>query len=110
MELHPDIVRFCTLLKELEGLLQDNDACFWAEKIGRCRRSAENSDEWGVHCFLGLFGGMGSLNDLILHRNKMPLDQENDELRTLRERAWRAGKDLVSDKQLSFGARIFHQR
>ncbi|MQB29778.1 DUF6966 domain-containing protein [Rhizobium rhizogenes] len=96
MEPHPEIIRFCTLLEELEALLQDNDANFWAIKIGRCRRSAENSDEWSVHCFLGLFGGMGSLNDLVLHQNGKPLGQENDKVHALLEKAWRVGKELVT--------------
>jgi hypothetical protein len=88
MELHPDVVHFCNLLKELENLLEDHRAGFWVEEIRKCRRVVENSDAWGVHRFLGLFGGMGSLNDLILNKEQEVL---------LRE-ASHAARDLVADK------------
>jgi hypothetical protein len=98
MELHPDVVHFCNLLKELENLLKDHRGGFWVEEIQKCRRVVENSDAWGVHRFLGLFGGTGSLNDLILQRNGTILIEENHELDALLTKASRAAQDLVTDR------------
>jgi hypothetical protein len=35
-----------------------------------------------------MFGGMGSLNDLVLHRDGQWLTTENDQLVALRSKAW----------------------
>ncbi|MGA1802832.1 DUF6966 domain-containing protein [Rhizobium sp. HT1-10] len=88
MSLHPDILRFASALRKLETHLRTNDAPHWANDIARCAAWIEQSDYNGVERFLRLFGGMGSLNDLILHRNGQMLTIENDELRTLLTRSY----------------------
>ena len=88
MSVHPDILRFASALRELETHLRTNDAPLWAHHIARCAASIEQSDYYGVERFLGLFGGIGSLNDLILHRNGQMLTIENDELRKLLTRTY----------------------
>jgi hypothetical protein len=37
-----------------------------------------------LNALKGLYGGMGSFNDIVLHKNGIPLIQENDELDGLR--------------------------
>ena len=46
------------------------------------------SDAHGLRRFLGLFGGIGWLNDLVLQQGGAPLLAENNELDTLRTSAW----------------------
>jgi hypothetical protein len=42
-----------------------------------------------------MFGGTGSLNDLVLQRDGSPLLQENDELRALLDEAWILADELA---------------
>ena len=65
-ELHPDIADFVSSLTRLENILSEYEAVFWAGKISRVKKIAEKSDGYSVEMFLSFFGGMGSLNDLIL--------------------------------------------
>lgn len=62
--------------------------------IRNCRVSVEKSDAWGLNGFLALFGGMGSINDLVLQRDGRMLVDENDELHELLGRAAPLGKKL----------------
>lgn len=68
MALHPDVAELARRLGKLEDHLALNGEPHWATAIGRCRASVESSDAWGLGNFMGMFGGMGSLNDLVLHR------------------------------------------
>lgn len=88
MQLHPDVARLANLLREIEQLLATHGAAQWATSISRFRDSVEKSDAWGLHAFLGVFGGMGSLNDLVLHRDGEWLTTESDQLQALLTEAW----------------------
>ncbi len=94
MQLHPDVVRLANLLHRLEDHLRDHDAAFWAAKIRRSRASLEKSDASGLRSFLAFFGGMGSLNDLMLQHDGRVLTTENAELRQMLEEAWALGNQL----------------
>jgi hypothetical protein len=85
MELHPDVQELADLLARIEALLRTHDASFWADEIGLCRASVEASDAYGLKRFLSMFGGMGSLNDLVLQPGGVPLTTENDHSR----RCWK---------------------
>lgn len=88
MDIHPDVARLANLLHKLEQHLATNGAEQWATSISRCRASVEKSDAWGLHAFLGMFGGMGSLNDLVLQRDNEMLTAENESLQVLLSDAW----------------------
>lgn len=81
-ELRPDLIKFVASLKRLEGFLCENGPEFWAQKITKVRQVAEKSDGYCIELFLGMFGGMGSFNDLAL--NASP--SINDEFYA--ERSW----------------------
>jgi hypothetical protein len=84
----PQTTRLITLLSEAESLLTQHDEAAWATNIRRCRAALEASDAWGLECFLGLLGGMGSLNDVYLARDGQPLNEETDQLQRLLSAAW----------------------
>jgi hypothetical protein len=88
MTLHPDVEQLAIRLGRLEDHLAKNGASNWATSISRCRAAVENSDARGLGSFMGMFGGMGSLNDLVLHRNGTPMVEENDQLQRLKNDAW----------------------
>lgn len=87
MRLHPDVEALLAAMRSLELHLAGHNA-FWADHVRRAADEVAQSDAHGVARFLGLFGGMGSLNDLVLHQNGNPLHAENDRLEALRTRAW----------------------
>ena len=99
MPLHPDILRFAIALRELETHLHKHDEPHWANQIAKCAASIEQSDYYGVERFYGLFGGMGSLNDLILHCNDQLRTTANEELQTLLTRSSDMAKALRHDWQ-----------
>jgi hypothetical protein len=95
MTLHPDVQAFANLLHEIEAVLSEHNEKHWAAQIARCLTSVERSDADGLNRFLSFFGGMGSLNDLLLYRDGKPLAVENDQLHALLGQAWEAGRRLA---------------
>jgi hypothetical protein len=82
-----------------------NGAADWAIMVGRCRLAVERSDAWGLHGFMAMGSGMGTLNDVVLHRNGKMLTTENDQLHEMLGEAWTMGKKLQRDEiALSRGA------
>jgi hypothetical protein len=98
MALDPEVQTFANLLHEIEALLSEHGEVHWAEQITRCLLSIERSDAFGLHRFLSLFGGMGSLNDILFLRNGTLLTSENEELHRLLGRAWEIGSRLSHEE------------
>jgi hypothetical protein len=80
-------------MRALQRHLEAFDS-FWADQVRKAADEVSNSDAHGVQRFLGLFGGMGSLNDLVLQRDDRPLSVENDKLDDLRSKAWSLADNL----------------
>jgi hypothetical protein len=93
MELHPEVSTLLAAMRELEQAL-DGRANVWAERVRKAADEVAASDAHGLQRFLGFFGGMGSLNDLILHRDGEALVADNDRLDAARKHAWRLASDL----------------
>lgn len=93
MRLHPDTQALLDAMRALQRHLEAFDS-FWADQVRRAADGVSNSDAHGLQRFLGFFGGMGSLNDLVLHRDGQPLTVENDELDNLRSKAWSLADSL----------------
>ncbi|SMX31417.1 DUF6966 domain-containing protein [Actibacterium lipolyticum] len=88
--LHPDLVDFMESLTHLEKLLAQHEKGHWLKKVRRVRQIAENSDGYCVQLFLGLYGGMGSFNDLVLDAPA----SANDLLHRERRRAYELAQVL----------------
>lgn len=56
----------------------------WARTFDRRGQQADTGPEGARVDIRGLFGGMGSLNDLVLQKTGLPLVQENTEFDELR--------------------------
>ena len=87
---HPDVQKFADTLRDLEELLDAHSAEFWAKKVQRSRKAAEQSDGWCVGNALSWYGGMGSLNDLVL----VAPNEANDRLGWLKSEVYRQAKAL----------------
>jgi len=71
-------------LKAIERLLVDCDDTHWLYVFTCLNRECELDAESTKLQVLGLYGGMGSFNDLVLYRDGHVLTAENDELDSLR--------------------------
>jgi len=69
---------------EITNLLSSNDENSWAKAFEKLGNELDNDYESSIHSLKGFYGGMGSFNDIVLHKNGMPLIRENDELDDLR--------------------------
>jgi hypothetical protein len=70
------------ILMRMVELLRAGDATDWAERLLKIQRELGTP---GVSREIqSLFGGAGSLNDLVLHKHGHPLASENDEFDVLR--------------------------
>ncbi|WP_152531707.1 DUF6966 domain-containing protein [Pseudomonas syringae] len=60
----------------------------WAIALERIRmNSGKNSSEKASR-LLAMYGGMGSLNDIVLYKNAQPLVEENNEFDMLRSQLY----------------------
>jgi hypothetical protein len=84
------------VLNELSYILESDGNSHWAEWMRKARARLLNSDYSGVDYLLSAYGGMGSLNDLVLgqsHRDgafewKQGYAELNDKFTSLRSQAW----------------------
>ncbi|AFR03392.1 MULTISPECIES: DUF6966 domain-containing protein [Pectobacterium] len=76
------------ILNEMARLLTDCDMNDWSGMLLRLR--AYIDDDWldAIYRILNLYGGMGSLNDLVLYKNGQMLQAENDTFDNLRTRLY----------------------
>ncbi|WP_434998805.1 DUF6966 domain-containing protein [Pectobacterium brasiliense] len=76
------------ILNEMASLLADRDMNDWSGMLLRLR--AYIDDDWldAIYRILNLYGGMGSLNDLVLYKNGQMLQVENDIFDKLRTRLY----------------------
>lgn len=72
------------LLDRIRNILQDNDENRWAEIFSSIQKEMVVDPVGAGSRIRSLFGGMGSLNDIVLSRHGLPLIEENDQLSSLR--------------------------
>ena len=93
-------------LDEASGLLRNVGADFWAEQLERGRLRISAGDAYGLRAIAGLFGGMGSFNDLIVHPinghnvEVGDVDEVNERLDQLRGSISRRTRELIRELDL----------
>jgi hypothetical protein len=85
----PEVERLTNLLDELAGLLAAHTWAHWAEWVERDAASLRAGDRQGLSHFLSAFGGIGSLNDIVLQPRT-----EDERFVSLKEQAWAVATDL----------------
>jgi len=92
--------KLCTVLTELEELLAASGEVHWRQWIARDLQGIRSGDIGGVDHFLSACGGMGSLNDLVLHPSNghrlalADVGAVNTELRALLSVAWELAREV----------------
>lgn len=74
-----------TLLRMAELLLAGGHPD-WAASLSSLTAQIDGDPTRTYATIVGMFGGMGSLNDLVLYKGGVPLRQENQELDALRSK------------------------
>ena len=88
MSRDPEVEELALALQQMASVLRSSeDATGWAGELDRCREIIENSDFYGVRRLLGLYGGMGSLNDILIQHKGVILTEENERFAALRKKA-----------------------
>jgi hypothetical protein len=93
MPLHPDIARLAEVLGEMADLCEKH-ANGWSERLRQWQESLLKSDAWGLHGLLQSFGGMGSLNDVVLQSVRKDMRLDNERFEALRSDAWELAHQL----------------
>jgi len=73
-----------TVLARMAELLRLGARNDWANALEKFRGELANDPSPTAASIITMYGGMGSLNDLVLHRNGQVLITENDEFDALR--------------------------
>ncbi|WP_159281883.1 DUF6966 domain-containing protein [Rahnella variigena] len=69
---------------DIANVLSSNDEESWAKTFEKLGSELDSDCESSIFSLRKLYGGMGSFNDIILHKDGIPLIRENDELDELR--------------------------
>lgn len=86
-----DLARIDDAMARLSAVLNQAAQTRWADIIDAIRQDFPDDPTDAVSRTLRLYGGAGSLNDVVLYRGGQPLIRENQELDALRTRLF----DLV---------------
>lgn len=86
---------YCT---KISKLLKETGETTWTEHFENFTGEFEISDTHSVlKKIIGIYGGTGSFNDLVLYKNGIPCVEENNELSELREGLYReATKNYIA--------------
>jgi len=71
-------------MQRMATLLESGGYSEWSASIFKLAKKYELAPDDTKYIFLNFYGGMGSLNDVVLYRNGSILMSENDELDQLR--------------------------
>ena len=83
------------ILKRMAELLRLGERDDWANAFEKFRGETGGSPNAAAVGILSMYGGMGSLNDLILYRNGQPLVAENVEFDELRSELYQLCHEIA---------------
>jgi hypothetical protein len=101
---HPDIAELANRIDAAATLLYSFGEQHWGSWLAKDAATIRNLDLRGVEHFLGAFGGMGSINDLVicqLNGHKIAEEQEdaaNNKLRSLLSEAATLARKLYAEE------------
>ncbi|MDZ3994866.1 DUF6966 domain-containing protein [Pseudomonas sp. Teo4] len=85
MENISQIIQIMARLSELLRLGNEDE---WVTRVDQYRMELPKDSSHVLSKILRLYGGMGSLTDIVLYRNGQPLISENNELAELRTKLY----------------------
>ncbi|WDZ96759.1 hypothetical protein Herbaro_02940 [Herbaspirillum sp. WKF16] len=101
-KMHPEIELLLLRLREATQLLQAHQNIEWADWLMTDARMILQLDFYGIEHLLSAFGGMGSLNDVVLQRydgNSLIVPSaENEQFSVLRQEIYSLASKLKSEE------------
>lgn len=88
------IDRISAILTRMSALAQRGNSGNVGASLERAVALVERDAQEGANAVVGMYGGMGSLNDIILYEGEKPLVEENEEFDTLRSKLYERCQDL----------------
>lgn len=79
-----NISQITVVMARISQLLRAGNEEEWAERIDQYRLELPGDSSYVLSKIIRLYGGMGSLADIVLYRNGQPLISENNEFSDLR--------------------------
>ncbi|TWH98876.1 hypothetical protein IP90_03274 [Luteimonas cucumeris] len=101
---HPDIVDLANRIDAAATLLRSFGEQPWSSWLAKDAATIRNLNLRGVEHFLGAFGGMGSINDLVIcpvngHKiTEQQVDAANNELRSMLSEAAVLARKLYAEE------------
>jgi len=100
--MHPDIEALVQKLREAEKLLRAHHKSRWADWLASDADRIHRLDFYGIEHLLSAFGGMGSLNDLVLQYQDGAVlhvpPTENEQFSGLRQEIYSLASKLKSEE------------
>jgi hypothetical protein len=78
-----DIHKISSNIARTAELLRRFDHPLWADRLEECSLALPQDTAYALSRLMSLYGGMGSINDVVLYENAKPLQDENNELQGL---------------------------
>lgn len=102
--MHPDIQELLELLEAAQSLLASYGEKRWSNWLEKNARLIKNLDLYGVEQLLTAYGGMGSLNDLVIHPinghqiKESEINSANEDFEILRTKIYSLAKKLATEE------------
>lgn len=81
-------------LDEMCSILRECNLERWANMLVDIKKMIRQDPSEARYSLMSLYGGMGSLNDLVLSKDGVMLTEENDVFEELRNKLYHLGKTL----------------
>ena len=75
-------------LLDIVQIFSSNDEYSWAKKFEKLDSGLDDDYVSSLRTMEALYGGMGSFNDVVLHKDGVALVMENDQLDALRHKLY----------------------
>ncbi|CAH3896261.1 MULTISPECIES: DUF6966 domain-containing protein [Enterobacter] len=97
-------------LTNIISILHSNNENAWAKTFETLGSELDVDCEASIFALKKVYGGMGSFNDIVLHKNGQPLRKENDELEDLSHRLYQQLEQAIELTKKGVYPNTHHQR
>lgn len=77
-------IPICAIMTSMSALLRAGNKAGWAERLDQYRADFPHGYAFALSQIIGLYGGTGSLTDVVLYNDGKPLIDQNNEFAELR--------------------------
>jgi len=78
-----DTDRILCIIVQMANLLKNHGLPEWASQLEQCRTALPHDPTYALSQIVSLYGGSGSINDIVLYKQETPLLDENNQLHAM---------------------------